>query len=330
MDIYNTYTRNTHKYKVNMFRLYNGVETKTKDNKKYKTKQKNSKCKNIYILLTLLAWWYQQLGGLQRVLFWAPQLLFCGVFNCKRGPLGPMLCPCFLVYGGGRTENRCLEFVGLSHTGSRLCVPDQGVTGGHTGRQWPVCRSRWSWSRFWWIRLATPSSGTNANEKTGRAQFLFYFLKLYLFRLSQRRLCCLQVISLSDCPRRKTASEDGCLGGFYSIAAGVLSCWSVYDVFVVLKEVQVGRSWSACGSAGVAFGRQVESCVWLFLCTVTLTILHLFNISYICQRLACIGYFPLFFLRFVVVVVLYHWQWWWTKNQKQTAINKIIIFKNNN
>ena len=61
-------------------------------------------------------------------------------------------------------------------------------------------------------------------KKRGEHNFFFFFLKLYLFRLSQRRLCCLQVISLSDCPRRKTASEDGCLGGFYSIAAGVLSC----------------------------------------------------------------------------------------------------------
>ena len=28
-------------------------------------------------------------------------------------------------------------------------------------------------------------------------------------------------------------TEDGCLGGFYSMEAGVLSCWSVYDLFVL-------------------------------------------------------------------------------------------------
>ena len=45
---------------------------------------------------------------------------------CKRGSLGPMLCPCFLVQGAS-TEEHSLVFVGLSHMGSRLCVTDLSV-----------------------------------------------------------------------------------------------------------------------------------------------------------------------------------------------------------
>ena len=133
----------------------------------------------------------------------------------------------------------------------------------------------------WWIRLATPNSGTT----------------------TKRALCCLPGCSSLPLSVGKTyIFENGCLGGFYSIATGVLSFWSVYDVFVVLKQAQVGRSWSAYGAAGAASGRQVEGCVRLSLCTVTLRIFHLFSISYICQR--CREFFLHFFLSFFFLRLL--------------------------
>ena len=192
-----THTRHTHKYTVNMCRLNNGAEikTKTNDNKKNKTNQKIERAR-IYLpetcsLMVSTAWW-SAAGSLLRptVVLWCVPLQ-----AWLPGASAVSVLPCIWR---GRTENHCLGFVGLSHTGSRLCVPDQSVTAGSTGRQWPVCRSSWSWSRSWWIRLATPKSGSNSNEKTGRALiFIFYFLKLYLFRLSQRRvvLDCLYVLS---------------------------------------------------------------------------------------------------------------------------------------
>ena len=68
-------------------------------------------------------------GCLQEVLFGAREH-FCEAWLLGASAVSVLPCT------GGRTAERTLGFVGLFHTGSRLCVTDsetdQGDTGGHT------------------------------------------------------------------------------------------------------------------------------------------------------------------------------------------------------
>ena len=74
-------------------------------------------------------------GCLQQVLFWSLRAFSVSVAPWDQCSVHASL------YIGSITAEHILGFVGLSHSGSPLCVTDQGDTGVHS-HQWPV-RSLW-------------------------------------------------------------------------------------------------------------------------------------------------------------------------------------------
>ena len=92
--------------------------------------------------------------------------------------------------------------------------------------------------------LAMPGSGTYTNGKMGRLLNKRKMLKICFFKTGEDRREDLNLSTVSAQTvlssrlfqsttvhgEKKAVSDNGCFGGFYSIAADVLSCCLVYDI----------------------------------------------------------------------------------------------------